>query len=96
MVCGIMPSPQALSSTPARRSTTATSSPARAAVQRGGQTRGPAAGDEQVDHVRLASAEFSTLTRVRSSAALSTVKTRAVSHAECTKGNAMPSMTTAT
>ena len=66
------------------------------AVQRGGQARGPAAGDEQVDHVRLASAAFSTLIRVRSSAALSTVKTRAVSHAECTNGNAIPSTTTAT
>ena len=65
-------------------------------VQRGGQTRWPAACDEQVDHDRLTSAEFSTLTRARSRAALSTVKTRAVSHAECTKGNAMPSMTTAT
>ena len=42
------------------------------AVQRGGKAGGPAAGDQQVDHVRLASAEFSTLIRVRSSAALST------------------------
>ncbi len=66
------------------------------AVQRGGQARRPAACDEQVDHVRLTSAEFSILTRVRSSAALSTVKTRAVTHAECTNGNAMPSTTTAT
>ena len=66
------------------------------AVQRGGQARRPAARDEQVDHVRLASASFSTLSRVRSSAALSTVKTTAVIHAECTSGSAMPSTTTAT
>ena len=66
------------------------------AVQCGGQARGPAACDEQVDHIRPASAEFSTLIRVRSSAALRTVKTSAVSHAECTNGNASPSTTTAT
>ena len=33
-------------------------------VQRSGKTRRPAARDQQVDHVRLASAEFSTLMRV--------------------------------
>ena len=36
---------------------------------------GPPPADEQVDHVRLASASFSTLIRVRSSTAFSTVKT---------------------
>ncbi len=66
------------------------------AVQRGGQTRRPAPADEQVDHVRLASAVFSTLIRVLSSTALSTVKTTAVSHAVWTSGRAIPSMTTAT
>ncbi len=66
------------------------------AVQCGGQPRGPAAGDQQVDHARLASASFSTLIRVRSNAVFSTVKTRPVSHAECTNGNAIPSTTTAT
>ena len=65
-------------------------------VQRGGQARRPAARDEQVDHVSLTNAESSILTRVRSSAALSIVKTRAVTHAECASGNAMPSTTTAT
>ena len=39
---------------------------------------------------------FSTLIRVRSSTALSTVKTTAVIHAVCTSGSAMPSTTTAT
>ena len=53
-------------------------------------------GDEQVDHVRLASAAFSTLIRVLSSAAFSTVKTSAVIHAVCTRGSATPSATTAT
>ena len=66
------------------------------AVQRGGQSRRAAAADEQVDHVRLASASFSTLIRVRSSAALSTVNTSAVIHAVCTSGSAKPSTTTAT
>ena len=66
------------------------------AVQRGGQPGRAAARDEQVDHVRLASAAFSTLIRVRSSAALSTVKTSAVIHAVCTNGSAMPSTMTAT
>ena len=70
--------------------------PGPCAIQRGCQARGPAACDEQVDHVRLASAEFSILTRVRSRAALSTVKASAVSHADCINGNAMPSATTAT
>ena len=60
----------------ARRSTTATSSPARARIERGRQPRGPAACHQQVDHVRLASASFSTLIRVRSSAAFSTVNTQ--------------------
>ena len=66
------------------------------AVQRGGQSCWATSGDEQVDHVRLASAAFSTLTRVLRSAAFSTVKTSAVIHAVCTKGSAIPSATTAT
>ena len=65
------------------------------AVQCGGQPRGTATGDQQVDHARTARAEFSTLIRVRRSAALHTVKTSAVIHAECTNGNAIPSTTTA-
>ena len=66
------------------------------AVQCGGESGWATAGDEQIDHVRLASAAFSTLIRVLSSAAFSTVKTSAVIHAVCTKGNATPSATTAT
>ena len=66
------------------------------AVQRGGQPGRAAASDEQVDHVRLASAAFSTLIRVLSSAALSTENTSAVIHAVCTNGSATPSATTAT
>ena len=66
------------------------------AVQCGGQPRGTATGDQQVDHTRPARAEFSTLIRVRRSVALHTVKTSAVNHAECTNGNANPSTTTAT
>ncbi len=65
-------------------------------VQGGGQPGRAAARDEEVDHVRLASAAFSTGIRVRSSAALSTVNTSAVIHAVCTSGSAMPSTTTAT
>ena len=66
------------------------------AVQRGGQPGRATTSDEQVDHVRLASAAFSTLIRVLSSAALSTENTSAVIHAVCTNGNATPSATTAT
>ena len=50
-------------------------------VQCGGEPGRAASGDEQVDHFRLARAEFSVLSRVRSSAALQTVKTTAVIHA---------------
>ena len=95
-MCGIMPSPHALSSTPDLAFDDGDVEPGPRAVQRGGQARGPAARHQQVDHVRLASASFSTLIRVRSSAAFSTVKTRAVIHAECTSGSAIPSTTTAT
>jgi hypothetical protein len=66
------------------------------AVQCGGQPGRATAGDEQVDHVRLASAVFSTLIRVLSSAALSTEKTSAVIQAVCTSGSAAPSAATAT
>ena len=66
------------------------------AVQRGGQSGRAAASDKQVDHVRLASAAFSTLIRVLSSAAFSTENTSAVIHAVCTKGSATPSAITAT
>jgi len=65
------------------------------AAQGGGQSRRTAAGDQQIDHVRLASAKFSTLIRVLSSAALSTEKTSAVIHALCTNGSATPSAMTA-
>jgi len=70
--------------------------PCPCAVQCGGQPGGATTSDEQVDHVRLASAAFSTLIRVRSSAALSTENTSVVTHAECTNGSATPSATTAT
>ena len=66
------------------------------AMQCGGQSGWATAGDEQIDHVRLASAAFSTRIRVLSSAAFSTEKTSAVIHAVCTKGSAIPSATTAT
>ena len=66
------------------------------AMQCGGQPRRATASDEQVDHVRLSSASFSTRIRVLSSAALSTENTSAVIHAEFTNGSATPSATTAT
>lgn len=65
-------------------------------VQCGGQSRRATPADEQIDHVSLASAAFSTVIRDRSSAALATVKTTAVTHAVCTSGRATPSKTTAT
>ena len=68
----------------------------RQGVDRGGQSGRPPAGDEKVDHPSLASAEFSTLIRLVSSMALSTVNVSAVIQALCTSGNAMPSTTTAT
>jgi len=92
----VAPSPQALSMDPRRGSTTTTSSPARAPCSAVANPAGPTAGDEQVDQVRLASAAFSTLIRVLSSAALSTEKTSAVIQALCTSGSAAPSATTAT
>ena len=49
-----MPSPQALSSDPGSALDDGDVKPGPCAVQRGGQTRGPAAGDEQVDHDSLA------------------------------------------
>ena len=79
-----------------RRSTTDHLESRADAMQCGGQSGWATAGDEQIDHVRLASAAFSTLIRVLSSAAFSTEKTRAVIHAVCTKGSAIPSATTAT
>ena len=66
------------------------------AVDRGGQPGRPAARDQQIDHRSLASASFSTLIRVVSSAALSAVNVSAVIHAVCTSGSATPSRTTAT
>jgi hypothetical protein len=51
-------------------------------VQRRGKARRAAASDEQVDHVKLSSARFSTLILVRSSAALSAENTNAVIHPE--------------
>jgi hypothetical protein len=64
-------------------------------MQGGGQPR-RATSDEQVDHVKLDSAAFSTLIRVLSRAALSTENTSAVIHPVCTNGSATPSATTAT
>ena len=61
MVCGIIPSPQALSSIAGPAFDDDDLQPGPRAVQRGGQAGRPAARDEQVDHVRLASALFSTL-----------------------------------
>jgi hypothetical protein len=66
------------------------------AVYRGGQPGRAAADDEKVNHVRLASAAFSTLIRVVKSHALSIENTRAVIHAVCTSGSANPSAITAT
>ena len=66
------------------------------AVDRGGQPGRSPACNQQVDHRSLASAAFSTLIRVVSSAALSIVNASAVIHAVCTSGSATPSRTTAT
>ena len=66
------------------------------AVQRGREPGRASTCHENVDHFRLARAEFSTPIRVRNSAALSTVNTSAVIHALCTNGSAIPSTTTAT
>ena len=65
-------------------------------VDRSSQTGRPTADDQKIDHVRLASAAFSTLTRVLSSHALRIEKASAVIHAECTNGSATPSAITAT
>jgi NAD(P)-dependent dehydrogenase (short-subunit alcohol dehydrogenase family) len=65
-------------------------------MQRGSQACRATTGDEQVDHVKLDSAAFSTLIRVLSRAALSTENTSAVIHPVCTNGSATPSATTAT
>jgi len=70
--------------------------PGPSTVDRGSQTGGAAADDQKVDHVRLASAAFSTLTRVLSNHALRIEKASAVTHAECTNGSATPSAITAT
>ena len=70
--------------------------PGSGSVDRGGQSGRAATDHQKVDHVRLANAAFSTLTRVLSSHALSNEKTRAVSHAVCTSGSATPSAITAT
>jgi hypothetical protein len=66
------------------------------AVQCGGLPGRATAGDAQVDYVRLASAVFSTLIRVLSSAAFGTEQTSAVIQAVCTSGSAAPSAATAT
>ena len=65
-------------------------------MDRSSQTGGPTADDQKVDHVRLASAAFSTLTRVLSNHALRIEKASAVTHAACTNGSATPSAITAT
>ena len=64
-------------------------------VQCSGQPGRATASDEQVDHVRVSSAAFSTLIRILSSAALSIENTSAVIHAVCTNGSATPSAMTA-
>lgn len=61
-----------------------------------GQARRSGAGDQEIVHDSLANAEFSTETRVLSRAALRVVNASAVIHAECTNGNASPSIATAT
>ena len=66
------------------------------AMDRRGQTGRATADDEKIDHVRPASAAFSTFTRVLSSHTLSAENTNAVIHAVCTSGNATPSAMTAT
>lgn len=65
-------------------------------VDRGGQSCRSTTCHKQVDHRSSAKAIFSTVIRLRSSAALSTVNTNAVIHAVCTKGSAVPSSATAT
>ncbi len=69
-------------------------------VQRGGETRRSAADDEEVgaSHAGTARvrAAFSQRTRTVSSTASASVNTVAVIHAECTRGRAAPSTTTAT
>jgi hypothetical protein len=70
--------------------------PSPGTVDRGGQSRWSATDHQKVDHVRLANAAFSTLTRVLSSHAFSNEKISAVSHAVCTSGSATPSVITAT
>lgn len=69
-------------------------------VQGGGETGGPAPDDHQVvagTHAgaNWARAVFSQRRRTVSSIALAAVKTAAVSHAECTRGRAATSTTTA-
>ena len=95
-VCGISPSPQALSIDALAPFGDNDFQPGPSAVNRGSQPGRAAADDEKVDHVRPASAAFSTLTRVLSSHALSAENTNAVIHAVCTNGNATPSAITAT
>ena len=71
--------------------------PCPSGVDRGGQSDGPAAGDQQVPHAAaVANARSSHRIRTVSTIAFSRVKQSAVSQALCTSGNAMPSATTAT
>jgi hypothetical protein len=67
-----------------------------AAVNRGGQSGRTTADDEKVNHVKLASAAFSTLIRVLNRNVLSDENTKAVIHAVCINGSATPSAITAT
>ena len=60
------------------------------------QTGRSGTGHQKVVHESLANAEFSTLTRVLSNAALRVVNARAVTQAVWTSGSANPSMATAT
>ena len=94
-MCGIRPSPQASSISPLRRSTTATSSPARAP-----RTRWPVRPDRRPRQAGPSSQArqpaFSTSIRALSSAALSIENTTAVIRAACTNGSATPSAITAT
>ncbi len=61
----------------------------------GGHPHRATADDQQVSHARPKAAS-SVRMRTRSSAAFSTVNTRAVTQAVCTSGSASPSATTAT
>ena len=102
---GMMPSPHALSTGPARLGDRDRQARERA-LDRRGEAHRPAADDKHVDHgaaglvargvAAAASARISHRMRTVSSAALSTVKAHAVIHADPVSGSAAPSTMTAT